>query len=221
MTPTPTPVLESSRETGPWHDVPPTFREKILDWAARHKGKLYAPIRHPQLSDIPSSWSPKRFDSIRAAVPAEARSALDIGAHWGFFSIEFAKMGLKVTAVEKNPKNAVFLREIAALSSAPLTVEERSIFDLDRLDFDVVLALNIFHHFIRDEDTYGKFMAFLSRLRCRTLLYQGHANHEKWMAESFARIPAEEMCDIICRKTGLGNWELIETFRKRKLFRLY
>lgn len=221
MTLTPTPVLEKSRDAGPRHDVPPAFREKVLAWAARHNGKLYAPISHPQLSDIPSTWPPKRFEPIRRAVPADARTALDIGAHWGFFSIELAKMGLAVTAVERNPKNAVFLREIAALSSVPLTIEERSIFDLDQPDFDVVLALNIFHHFIRDEATYRKFMAFLSRLRCRTLLYQGHGNDEKWMAESFVRIPAEEMCDIICRKTNLGNWELIDTFRKRKIFRLY
>lgn len=221
MTLTQTPVLESSSETGPWHDVPPALREKVLAWAARHNNKLYAPISHPQLSDIPSVWPPKRFEPVRSAVPVDARTALDVGAHWGFFSIELAKMGLDVTAVEKNPRNAAFLREIAELSSAAVTVEERSIFDLDRPDFDVVIALNIFHHFIRDEETYGKLMAFLSKLRCRTLLYQAHANDERRMKESFARIPAEEMCDVICRKTGLGNWELIDIFRNRKLFRLY
>ena len=130
-------------------------------------------------------------------------------------------MGLEVTAVERNPKNAAFLREIAELSSTPLKVEERSVFDLDGHDFDEVFALNIFHHFIRDEDTYRKFMVFLSRLRCRTLLYQGHANHEKWMVE-FLR-PDSRRGDVRHHlpQDKLGNWELIDTFRKRKLFRLY
>jgi len=194
---------------------------KVLAWAEQHKGKLYAPIAHPQLSDIKSVWPPSRFEYVRKALPADARTALDVGSHWGFFAIGLARLGLDVTAVEANRENARFLREIARLSGAEVRVEEKSIFDLKSTEYDVVLALNIFHHFLRQTDTYEQLIGFLSRLRCRTMIYQAHAVDGRKMQDAFARIPAEEMCDVICRKVGLGNWELIETFNKRKLFRIY
>ena len=204
-----------------WKDVPSSFRKEVLAWAARHKGKLYAPISHPQLADIPSVWPPRRFETIRGALPADARTALDIGAHWGFLSIGLAALGLDVTAVESVPENASFLRRIAELSGTPVKVEERSVFELDGLDFDVVLALNIFHHFLRQPDSYRQLMDLLSRLRCRTMIYQAHAIDGPKMKEAFARIPPEEMCDIICRKVGLNGWEQIDIFNKRKVFRIY
>ena len=212
---------ETSDASPAWKDVPPSFREEVLAWAARHKGKLYAPISHPQLANIPSVWPPQRFETVRAAVPADARTALDIGAHWGFFSLGLARLGLEVTAVESDPENAGFLRRIAELSDIPVTVEERSIFDLDRVEFDLVLALNIFHHFLRKPETYGDLIGFLSRLRCRTMIYQAHSMDGPKMKTAFARIPPEEMCDIICMKTGLTNWEMIDIFNKRKVFRIY
>ena len=166
---------ETSDASPAWKDVPLAFREEVLAWAARHKGKLYAPISHPQLANIPSVWPPRRFETVRAAVPADARTALDIGAHWGFFSLGLARLGLEVTAVESDPENAGFLRRIAELSGIPVTVEERSIFDLERVEFDLVLALNIFHHFLRKPETYRNLIGFLSRLRCRTMIYQAHS----------------------------------------------
>ena len=123
--------------------------------------------------------------------------------------------------MESDPENAGFLRRIAELSDIPVTVEERSIFDLERVEFDLVLALNIFHHFLRKPETYGKLIEFLSRLRCRTMIYQAHSIDGPKMKDAFARIPPEEMCDIICRKTGLTNWEMIDIFNKRKVFRIY
>jgi hypothetical protein len=214
-------LAEETATSGSWGPVPPGFREEVLAWAARHKGKLYAPISHPQLADIPSVWPPKRFEVVRAAVPSDARAVLDIGAHWGFFSIGLSRLGLEVTAVESNPENATFLRRIAALSGAEVTVEERSVFELGGRDVDVVLALNIFHHFLRQPDSYARLMEFLSRLRCRTMIYQAHAADGAKMKDAYARIPPEEMCDVICRKVGLGRWELIDTFNRRKMFRIY
>lgn len=214
-------TAEDTAVRAEWVDVPPAFRQQVLAWAEQHKGKLYAPIAHPQLSDIKSVWQPSRFEHVRKALPAGARTALDVGSHWGFFATGLARLGLEVTAVEANRENARFLREIARLSGAEVRVEERSVFELGKCDYDVVLALNIFHHFLRQADTYEQLIRFLERLTCRTMIYQAHAVDGRKMQDAYARIPPEEMCDVICRKVGLGNWELIETFNKRKMFRIY
>ena len=53
------------------------------------------------------------------------------------------------------------------------------------------------------------------------MIYQAHSIDGLKMKTAFARIPPEEMCDIICMKTGLTNWEMIDIFNKRKVFRIY
>ena len=65
---------ETSDVSPAWKDVPLAFREQVLAWAARHKGKLYAPISHPQLANIPSVWPPQRFETVRASAGTAARA---------------------------------------------------------------------------------------------------------------------------------------------------
>ena len=54
------------------------------------------------------------------------------------------------------------------------------------------------------------------------MIYLAHAVDGAKMKDAFARIPPEAMCDIICRKVSRANsWEQIDTFNKRKMFRIY
>ena len=132
------------------------------------------------------------------------------------------RLGLEVTAVESNPENAGFLRRIAELSDIrghgrgaldlrsgagrvrprpgpehlpPFPAEARDLREADGVPVQAA---------VQDDDLSGPFD--------RRPEDEGRA---------FARIPPEEMCDIICMKTGLSNWEMIDIFNKRKVFRIY
>ena len=48
---------------------------------------------------------------------------------------------------------------------------------MDR-EYDVVLALNIFHHFLKDKRSHDKFVRMLQRLQTKIMIFQSHLTSE-------------------------------------------
>ncbi|EKE14795.1 MAG: hypothetical protein ACD_12C00296G0001, partial [uncultured bacterium] len=70
------------------------FRKKVLSYAKEHKGKIYQPITHPDLSDAPSFHeSDDRFEMIKNNLSMKKGLLLDIGAYWGYFCHRFEDEG--------------------------------------------------------------------------------------------------------------------------------
>lgn len=92
-----------------------TLRQGIIKYAQKHGGKIYSPIMHPLLSDIPSQFGHDCFEIIKPYIPIAAKSVLDIGSHWGYFAHRFEDCGLSVTAVENNKNYLYFLKSIREL----------------------------------------------------------------------------------------------------------
>jgi hypothetical protein len=85
------------------------FRKEILTYIRREmNGKALHPLLHPDLSDIPSLWSEKRFKIIEESLTIKNGILLDIGAHWGYFCQKFTEIGFQCTAIEDSPKNLYF-----------------------------------------------------------------------------------------------------------------
>lgn len=102
---------------------------------------------HP-LGDFPAF----KWRDIARHVPEDLTgwSALDIGCNSGFYAIELAKRGAKVTAIDKDPH---FLRQAKwAVDKYKLgdrvTVAEAQVYDLAgwTTRFDLVLFLGVFYH---------------------------------------------------------------------------
>jgi hypothetical protein len=89
--------------------------DDVKAYAARRRGRIYAPICHPAFAGIPYEHGPERFDLIQSHIPATARTALDIGTHWGYFAHRLEQAGLKVTAVENMMEYVQFLYRIRDL----------------------------------------------------------------------------------------------------------
>jgi len=102
---------------------------------------------HP-LGDFPAF----KWRDIGANLPKDLSgwTALDIGCNSGFYSIELARRGAKVTAIDKDPH---FLRQANwAVEQFKLqdriTVREAQVYDLARWSerFDLILFLGVFYH---------------------------------------------------------------------------
>jgi len=64
------------------------FRKEILTYIrGKMKGKALRPLLHPDLRDIPSLWSDKRFEMIKKNLNMKKGTLLDIEAHRGYFAI--------------------------------------------------------------------------------------------------------------------------------------
>lgn len=199
--------------------APVELRDRAEAYVAKY-GALYAPILHPDLADLPSVHGPERFDILKPHIPASAKTALDIGAHWGFFSHLFEDAGLDVTAVESDESSIYFIKEIARISGKNLKVVEGSVLDAKFGHQDIVIALNIFHHFLKKRPIFEKFQIFLRNLDCDMMFFQSHATNEGQMRGAYKNFEPEEFCDFLVASTRLTKWEKIGAVGSREIFKL-
>jgi hypothetical protein len=179
--------------------------------------KMYAPIFHEEFAQYPSAYSHERFDMIRPHIPVDAQTALEIGAHWGYFSQRLEQdVGLRVTAVELSPKYASIMRLIQQVCGTHFKIVEGSILNLaGRLNYDVVIALNILHHFIKKKKSYDDLVNFLGRLQCKVMIFQAHNPDEKAMEGAYKNYNPDDFCKFLMKHAELSSFEQIGSTSKR------
>lgn len=192
--------VKVSRRHKKWVD----FRKEILEYAKGNNGKIYQPILHPDLADIPSGHNDKRWQLMRNHIQGMNGRVLDIGANWGYFSQCFESLGFDCIAVEIMPRDAYFLRKLKRAQNRKFQIIDKSILDYSgTLDFTIVLALNIFHHFLKTEALYNQLSEFLSRLNCQIMFFQPHLASEPQMKNAFRNYDENEYVKFIQKNTGL------------------
>lgn len=185
------------------------------------KGHLYAPVDHPAFVKLPSKWGPDRFDLFAPHLEYKGGTALDIGSHWGYMAQRLEMLGYKVTACEHSPKHVYFLRELRDLSEYHFDVIAGDIFDMQKPDFDVMIALNIFHHFLKTEERFQRFTSFLERSRCGMMIYQSHRSAEKPKLDMAGHyMEPLDMAKFIADRLRLPKVEPIGVHGKRDIFKL-
>jgi len=195
------------------------FCKEILLERDNRSGQLYAPVTHPMLSHIPSAHGHKRFDLMKENLPVEGGSLLDIGAHWGYFCHRFEDLGFDCTAIEIGERYANIIRRLRDGEGKKFDVFNGSIFDFDKHQFDVVLALYIFHHFIKEQSVFEVFVDFLKKLEVQAMFFASHDPNEPQMEGAYKNFPPEEFADFLMEHTGLTQKKLIGSFdNNRQLF---
>jgi hypothetical protein len=212
------PVQVTIRHAG-WEDL----RKRIMACANKMGGKTYAPLLHPDLAHIPSQHDHKRWELIRNNLPLDAGSVLDIGAHWGYFSHMFEAAGFDCHAVEKNDDCMYFLGKLRRAQNRKFRIIKQSVLDdMDKYDFDVVLAINIFHHFIKTEELHEKLVGLLSRLDMKFMYFGAHLPTEGQMRGSFRNYQPDEFVRFILSESCLTSSRLLGESRDgRRLYMLW
>jgi hypothetical protein len=86
----------------------------------------------------------------------------------------------------------------------------------------MVLVLNIFHHFLKDESTFIDLQKLLRRLECKELFFETHNPSERQMQPAFKNFTPDEFVDFILLNSVLKHSELLEEVQGgRRLYRLY
>jgi len=194
------------------------LRSRVLEYAEKRGGRIYSPIMHPDFDDIPSQHGSHRIDVIRPHLSKNYRTALDVGSHWGYFSHFLESEGLDVTAAENNYDYLYFLEAIKELCDRNFTIWNRSVFELDQKSFDVVLALNIFHHFIKTEDLHLRLVKFLNELQCKAMFFQAHNPREGQMDGSFRNYSPLEFAEFVAANLAFTSVRQIGASESRPIF---
>lgn len=198
------------------------FSNNFLKFQFIHGG-IYQPLIHPDLS-LKSSYSDERFNIIKQNLSIHKGSLLDIGANLGYFCHKFEDLGFNCYAVEIRPSNVYFMKSLRDIEDKKFKIINKSIFDLKkRLDFDIVLALNIFHHFLREKELYLNLIKFLKKIRTKVMFFQPHDPNEKIMENAYINYNNQQFVDFILKNSGLNNFKILNNEvdgRNRPIYKL-
>ena len=177
------------------------FRDDVLEYAA-NRGGTYAPVLHVDMLDVPSWHRYDRFEIIRKHMSPSSQTILDIGAHWGYMCEQFERIGKTCTAVEDDRWWLKFLTKLRRAQSLTYTVLPVSVFSLAEQNTDVVLALNVFHHFIKNRDQHAQLVELLGRLHFKEMFFSAHQTDEPQMADAYRNYRPEEFAAFVAKHAG-------------------
>lgn len=185
------------------------------------ENKIYQPVNHPDFSNYNCEWSNYRYELIKKYITKEDKTLLDIGALWGYFSSSFEKEELICTAVESNSTFTTIMNKLRIANDQRFNVIQKNVFCLDHYNYDIVLALNIFHHFLKTEDAYNNFKNMLQKLNTKTLFFQAHRQEEQQMMGAYKNYAPEEFLSFIINNSCLTNYVEIGEENSRKIYKLW
>jgi len=185
------------------------FKNKIWLYHKDSPGAVYQPLIHPDLRDIPSAKGDERWDLISKNLPFHKGSLLDIGANWGYFCHKFEDLGFTCYAVENSPRELYFLEKLKEIGSKEFTIIAKSIFEIEGKRYDVVLALNIFHHFLKNKQNYDKLTRFLIDLDTKIMFFEPHQPNEPQMQNAYINYNETDFINYILVNSCLNKYTLL------------
>lgn len=207
------------------------FKNELFSYAnkqqlgANHERQLYQKLSHPDLQDIPYTHeNDDRFVAIEKNRISKGGTLLDIGANFGFFCSKLEELGYNCTAVESNPELVYFMEKIKKAEQKSFRIINDNILDSFNkpTKFDVVLALNIFHHFIKTESNYNKFINLLRNLTIKEMFFEPHNPDEFMHINPYKNLNNEQFIEIIMKNTNLNNCKnILNCYENRKLYHLW
>lgn len=211
------------------------LRQQLLALANRRQGGaspskiLYQPVLHPDLSDIPAAHACEdRFLAIKEHLHCTSGHILDLGANLCYFCHKFEGLDFSCYAVEVDPEIAEIAYKIKVAGRKQFPILVGSIIDpnlqheICKRKYGAVVALNIFHHFIKEKKEFIKLRIFLNNIKMDSIFFAPHRYEEKQMKGAYMNFSELEFIDFILKNTGLSNFEKIHTsLDGRNIYKLY
>ena len=199
------------------------FKTFILNYAENHTGQLYSCIPHFDLENITSNWPCERSELIAESAINKKGSVFDAGSHWGVVSYHLAQKGFKCVAMEKNTDTYNVMRKIQKLPGKSFKTIKKDVLSVESntISTDILLLLNLVHHFQMKKDTFNKFIAFLDKLDTKEIFYHAHKNGDKWSTSSAMNLKPKEVLEIISKTSGLTKIDNLATLKGRSLYHLH
>jgi SAM-dependent methyltransferase len=200
-----------------------TFREFMHRMArgeggSSRTGVLYQPPIHFDLSDIPyAHMCEDRWDAIKSHLDNGPGTVLDIGCNLGFFGHRFEEIGYTYIGVEYFPDIAMAAQKIAVAEGHNFRVLNADILvsstlqEIGTVEFDVVIATSIFHHFIKSEADYNSLRQFLGKIKIGTMFFEPHLPDDPQMQGVFANPDPNEFVGLIQEWSNLKTCTPIYT----------
>lgn len=198
------------------------FKNKLAQFATQQRGRIYHPVTHPDLQHIRIAHDDSRFDMIKNNLTFTKGKLLDIGAYLGFFCFKFEDLGFDCYAVEQEQQLVYFMTILKKAEYKRFNIIAKSIFNLENMKFDIVLALNVFHHFLKKKKTFDQLKELLLRIDMKEMFFQAHNPNGPQMRRVYANFNPNKFADFIIENSCLSEGKNIgNTKDGRTLFKLW
>lgn len=92
---------------------------------------------------------------------------------------------------------------------------------MEHIDYNVVLALNIFHHFLKTEESYHNLIGFLNKLKVKEMFFEAHNPEEFKNMNVYKNYSEDEFVQFILKNSTLKKAQKIGIAQDgRKIFKL-
>jgi len=202
------------------------FKRTMYHFANNYKDKkIYQRLTHPDLEDIPYKYGDERFNLIKANLSAKKGTLLDIGSNLGYFCRKFEEEGFECLATETNQLYIEFIKKLRDAEHKKFKVFPKSIFLLrkdEELEYDIVLALFIFHHFILRKNTFENLKKLLGRIKTKELYFGVHSYDEyKNNKHVYMNFNQEQFVKFVLDNSCLNHVERLIVYENgRSLYKL-
>lgn len=186
------------------------FKEK-LSYFSRHND-LYQKLTHPDLQEFQFKYGSIRFELIKKNLSFYNGTLLDIGTNLGYFCHKMEDLGFDCYGIEENMYYVYFLKKLRKAENKKFKIIPKSIFSYKKdkdLKFDVVLALFIFHHFLKKRSTYLNLIKLLNRLKVKEMFFGAHNPKELQNISGYINYSPEEFVKFIIKNSCLNKYKLI------------
>ncbi|MCZ6702963.1 MAG: hypothetical protein O6940_07985, partial [Ignavibacteria bacterium] len=183
--------------------------------ATESGGKLYQPALHPDLLDIPSAHEClDRFEAIKKHLPIVGGSLLDVGANFCLFCHKFEELGFSCVAVEKETEWSKIAEKIKKAVGKHFKIINGDILEPMTsskigFNYDVILFLNILHHFLKEEYYFRAMTNWLENLKIKIILFEPHLPAEDQMKDAYLNYDNNRFLQYIMKHTGKTNYQKI------------
>lgn len=191
----------------------------------------YQSLGHPDLDTNFKINHPcyNRFELFSPYLPdsKEWSKSLDIWGNIGFFSRELEKKWFNAFIIEHESFYLKILQKFKDFLWYRYNIIGEDMFTWKGITdnkFDVVLALNIFHHFIKTEEFYKKLVKLLNDLQTDVIIFEAHNTNEVQMEWSYKNYSPLEFVEFIMKETWLTKYKKIWNVKdldEREIFKIY
>jgi hypothetical protein len=202
------------------------FREELLEYAKANGGRVPQPITHPDLRDIPASDEcEETFKLIKESMSARQGRLLDVGARWGYYCHRFEDEGFDCHAIEDSRVDLYFLEKLRRAENKGFTVIDEPLLESGEIRttrFDVVLALNGVHRYLKTKESYERVIDLLRNLRAEEVFFESYLPDEVRVQCVYNDCRVEEFVELLLRNAGLDVAECLSVSKEgRRLYRLF
>ena len=202
------------------------FVKELYNYARDSRRAIWQPVNHPDLANVPrADYCESKYSTLLRSISASGGRLLDVRAGLGYFCHRFEDVGFHCYALESDPTAFYFLEKLKRTANKNFRAINKTVLEWPELrgkHFDVILALNSLHLFLKTAKTHQALICLLTDLQMSELFFQSVPPNQAHGQGAYKSYSAERFVEFLLTYSRLTNVEPIGSLTgAEQMYRLY